>query len=99
MTANTSHGSIRGERPRRQVRPRTGLEIRDDLFKDRVLSVGFIRGHSIKQTQVSGGEHRMKPVQIKQSRLIHIFLIQLRDAADHQAPGEVFGTLPGGQHR
>lgn len=38
-------------------------------------------------------------MQIKQTRLVDIFLIQLRDPAHHQPAGDVVGVFPGGKRR
>lgn len=39
----------------------------------------------------------MKPVQIKQAGLLHVFLVQLGDAVHDQAAGYLFDLLPGGE--
>lgn len=72
------------------MRQRAGLQIRIDLFNDRTLSMNLIGRDGV---QVTGGEHRMKPAQIKQTRLIDILFVQLRDAAHHQAAGNLLGLL------
>ena len=90
-------GTVGGERPRRQMRQRACLQVCVDLFNDRVLTVGFIRSNSIQHAWVGGGEDRMEAVKIKQARLIHILLIQLRNPAYHQASGNMVGLLPGGK--
>lgn len=66
------------------MRQRAVLQIGVDLLNDRMLAVGLIGRNGI---QVTGGEHRVEPVQIKQSRLIDIFFVQLLGS----------GAPPGGQ--
>lgn len=81
----------RGEHTGRHMRQRTVLQIRVDLFNDRVPAVSFIRSHSIQQCGVGGGEHRMETVQIKQARLVHVLLVQLWYPADHLTSGNLIG--------
>lgn len=72
------------------MRQRTVFEVGIDLLDDRMTSAGCVSGDGIKG---AGGEERVEPMGIEQSRLLSVFRVQLGDPTDNQTPRDLLALL------